>query len=44
MSANNRLGLGKIAARKGARPWSRMMVGRLWGGLDDGVEVVGMTQ
>jgi hypothetical protein len=34
----HQLGSGKMAAHKGARPWSRTMARRLWVGLDDGVE------
>jgi hypothetical protein len=39
----HRRGSRKMAARKGARLWSRTMARRLWGGLDDGA-APGRTQ
>jgi hypothetical protein len=36
-------GSGMMAARKGARPWSRTMAQRLQGGLDDDTEALGRT-
>jgi hypothetical protein len=39
-----RVGSGKMAAHKGARPWSGTMAQRLQGGLDDSAEALGRTR
>jgi hypothetical protein len=41
---HHRLGSWKMATHKGHRPWLRMIVWRLRGGLDDGLEASGRTQ
>jgi hypothetical protein len=40
----HQLGSVKMAARKGARPWSGTMAQRIWGGLNDGTEALGRTR
>jgi hypothetical protein len=41
---HHQLRSGKMVARKRARPWSKMMARRLWGGLDDDAEAPGRTR
>jgi hypothetical protein len=41
---HHRLGSGKMAMRKGARPWTGTTAWRFRGGLDDGMEASGRTQ